>query len=108
MEQKTKKVPDPKDFKNNKIIAAVGYLGILCLIPLLGKKDSPFAQFHGKQGLVLCILWLVTWVVGWIPFVGWALWVASIIFTVVGMQNVYNGKMEELPVIGKYAEQIKI
>jgi len=108
METEIKKVPEQKDFENNKIIAAVGYLGLLCLIPLLGKKDSPFAQFHGKQGLVLCILWLATWVVGWVPFIGWALWVAAIIFTIVGMQNAFSGKMEELPVIGKYADQIKL
>lgn len=101
-------MPDQKDFQDNKIIAMMGYLGILCLIPLLGRKDSPYAQFHGRQGLILCILWLITWVVGWFPFVGWALWIASIILTVVGMQNAYNGKTEELPVIGKYAEKIKL
>ena len=39
---------DPKDVEENKLIAAVGYLGILFLIPLLAKKDSPFAQFHAK------------------------------------------------------------
>lgn len=103
-----KKVPEQKDFESNKIIAVVGYLGLLFLIPLLGKKDSPYAQFHGKQGAVLCILWLAAWFIGWIPFVGWALWIAAIVFTVVGIQNAYNGKMEELPIIGKYAENIKI
>jgi len=100
--------PDQKDFQDNKIIAMIAYLGILCLIPLLGKKESSYAQFHGRQGVVLCILWIVTWVIGWIPFVGWALWIASIILTIVGLQNAYSGKMEELPVIGKYADKIKL
>src|SRR3990167_5276307 len=37
--------------KDARILAAIGYLWILCLLPLLGKRQSEFAQFHGKQGL---------------------------------------------------------
>ena len=44
---------------DNKIIAALSYIGILCLIPLLAKKDSKFAQEHGKQGLIMLIAWIV-------------------------------------------------
>ncbi len=36
-----------------KALAAIGYLGILFLIPLLAKKDNKFCQHHGKQGAVL-------------------------------------------------------
>lgn len=99
---------DKKDFEDNKFLAVVGYLGILCLIPLLAKKDSPYAQYHGKQGLVLCILWVITWLIGWFPLVGWALCIAAIILTIIGIQNAWSGKLEELPVIGKYAEKIKL
>ncbi len=108
MASETKKTPSEKDIQDNKIIAAIGYLGILCLLPLLGKKDSVYAQFHGKQGLVLCLLWVVTILIGWIPFIGWALWIAAVVFTVVGISNAYSGKMEELPIIGKYAEKINL
>ena len=46
---------DPQDIKKNKKIAAIGYIGILCFIPLLLKPNSRFAHFHAKQGLILFI-----------------------------------------------------
>ena len=54
-------LPLPKQIDENKVIAAIGYFGILCLLPLILKKDSPFAQFHGKQGLVLLIAFVLLW-----------------------------------------------
>ena len=51
-------VPAPQDseIESSKFFAAVGYLNVLCFVPLLLKKESKFAQFHGKQALVLFIL----------------------------------------------------
>ena len=98
------------DAEENKLIAAIGYLGILCLIPLLGKKDSPFAQFHGKQGLVLFIAYICLAVVGWIPILGWLVafvaGIALFVLFVIGVMNALGGKMEKLPVIGQYADKI--
>ena len=58
-EEKKEAAPAPsgssKDVEENKAMAAIGYLGILFLIPLLANKDSPFAQYHAKQGMVLPI-----------------------------------------------------
>lgn len=102
------KTPDAKDAADNKAVAMIGYLGILCLLPLLLKKDSAFAQFHGKQGLILCLAWIVVMLVGWFPFIGWALWLVAVVFTVLGLMNAYNGKMEPLPFIGQYADKIKL
>ncbi len=36
-----------------KIFAILSYLSVLCIIPLVLKKDNPFVLKHGKQGLVL-------------------------------------------------------
>src|SRR5437016_12016835 len=43
------------------IFLVLSYLGILCLIPLLAKKDDPEIQWHAKNGLALFIAELV-WV----------------------------------------------
>lgn len=103
---------NPKDVEENKIIAALGYLGFLCLLPLLLKKDSPFAQHHGKQGLVLLIAWLILWIVNVIPFVGQVLWalgsIGILILVLLGIVNALNGIMWEMPVLGKYAKDIKL
>lgn len=100
------------DTQNDKLFAAIGYLGILCLIPLLLKKDSAFCQHHGKQGLVLLIAWLILWVGNVIPVLGQIVWavgsVALLILLILGIINALNGKMWEMPVLGEYAKQIKI
>ena len=108
--------PDSKDIEDNKVIAAIGYLWILCLVPLLAKKDSKFAQHHGRQGLVLTVISIILWVVGFvlifIPIIGWLIlfvaWITLIVLAVMGIVKSLNGEYWEIPVIGEYAKKIKL
>ncbi|HPN15380.1 MAG TPA: DUF4870 domain-containing protein [bacterium] len=97
---------DSKDVQENKIIACLSYLGILCLIPLLAKKDSKFAQEHGKQGLVLLIAWIVVVVIGWIPILGWLVGffgsIALLIVALIAFIKCLMGEFWEVPVLGQY------
>jgi len=101
-----------KDIEENKLIAAIGYLGILCVIPLLGKKDSAYCQFHGKQGLVIFIAWLVLWACNIVPVLGQIVWmlgsIVLLVLVVLGMIHALNGEEWEVPVLGKYGKQIKL
>ena len=101
-----------KDIEENKLVAAIGYLGILCLVPLLLKKDSPYAQHHGKQGLVLTIAWVLLWIGHVIPVLGQIVWfvgsIALLILVVMGMMKAMAGEMWVMPYLGKYASQIKL
>lgn len=103
---------DPKDVEENKILAIIGYLGILFLVPLLAKKDSPYAQFHGKQGMVLFIAEVVGYLIAVVPFIGWFLSLLIGLFTfvlaIMGIINAAGGKMKELPLIGEYAKKINM
>lgn len=115
MNEESKKASSNKDIEENKVIAAIGYLGILCLVPLLAKKDSPYAQYHGKQGLALLVLMIIAqlgWVIFWIPFIGWLIMVALYVFIfvlfIMGLVNAFGGVMKPLPLIGKYAEDLKL
>lgn len=103
---------DKKDIDENKIIAALSYLGLLCLIPLLAKKDSKFAQEHGKQGLVLLIAWMVIWVIGIVPILGWIVsFIGSIILLIVNLIAIVKtlmGDFWEIPVLGQYRHQFKL
>jgi len=97
--------------KDVRILAAIGYVWILCLLPLLGKRDSGFAQFHGKQGLVLTIASFIVGLVIWIPIVGFFAWIAAIgliALAVTGVRNAMEGKYWEMPILGKYAKEIKL
>jgi len=104
--------PTDKDIEENKVLAAIGYIWILFLIPLLAKKDSKFCQFHGKQGMILFIAWIVLVVVGWVPFLGWIIFffgsIALIILSLVGLIKALTGEYWELPILGQYAKKINL
>jgi len=101
-----------KDIEENKILAAIGYLGILCLVPLLLKKDSPYAQFHGKQGLILLLAWVVFNVVMVVPIIGWLVGfvgnILCLVLMVVGIVNAISGEKKKLPLIGQYGDKINL
>ena len=103
---------DQKDIDDNKLIAALSYIGLLCLVPLLAKKDSKFAQEHGKQGLVLVIAWVVLWVVGVIPVLGWLVAffgsILLLIINLIALIKVLMGSFWEIPLTGKYRHQFKL
>jgi fumarate reductase subunit D len=103
---------DKKDIDDSKAFAAIGYIGILCFVPLLLKKDSPYAQFHGKQGLVLFIAEVVIFFINIIPVLGQLVWLfASVLFLILsifGLLKAWNGESWELPVLGEYAKKIKL
>ncbi|MFH1522600.1 MAG: hypothetical protein ABIE43_02145 [Patescibacteria group bacterium] len=100
----TKKTTKDSDVEANKNIAVMSYLWILCLVPLLGKKDSEFAQFHAKQGLILFVASLFTIV----PFFGQILMLVLIVISVLGLVKAYNGERWEIPFVYDWSKKIKL
>ena len=95
--------------EKNTGMAALSYLGILVLVPLLTEaKKDPFVKFHAKQGLVLLICWVIGGFVIWIPFVGWLIGLGILVLAIIGIVGALGGSQKPLPVIGSYAEKIKI
>ncbi len=110
---------DQKDVDENKVLAAISYLGILVLIPLLVKKDSRFVREHAKQGLALfiaeIILWLVDLIFGWIPVLGFIItvlvWITLVVIGIVsliGLIYALMGKFWKIPFIYDWAQNLKI
>ncbi|MGB9707931.1 MAG: DUF4870 domain-containing protein [Candidatus Pacearchaeota archaeon] len=102
----------------DKIFAFLCYLiSIIGVILVLATKSerSQFSIYHAKQGLVLFIAWIITWIVGLIlaviPIVGWVismiLWICMLLLWIVGMINALTGKQVPLPVIGSFGEKFK-
>lgn len=55
-------MPD-QDVQQNRGLAWLSYVGLLFLIPMFVKKESPYCQYHVKQGATLCaveIAYLIT------------------------------------------------
>jgi len=101
-----------KEVKEGMFFAAVGYLFILCLVPLLLKKDNKFAIHHGRQALVLFICEIAALIVFAIPIVGWIispiLLVLFSILSLLGIIQVLMGKYWKMPMVHSIANKMTI
>lgn len=86
-------------FDMTKLYAVLAYLGIFFIIPLIMCKDSEFVRFHTNQGIILFIASVICAAV---PIVGWIASIGVVVLMVVGLINVSNNEMKELPLIGKF------
>lgn len=88
---------DNKDVEENKGIACLSYIGILCLIPLLTKKDSKFAQANAKQGLALFIVDVIVAILMGIPVIGWLLGLAVFVVSLIAVVKTLSGQFWKIP-----------
>ena len=93
---------DPQDIEKHKAVACLSYVFILFLVPLLTQKESPFAQFHAKQGMIVCIAWIVmSFILMVIPVIGWMLIpLMNILFigiSIVAIIKTFSGEAWEIP-----------
>lgn len=98
-------VIDPGDIEQNKTMAGLAYL--LFFLPLLACPDSKFGRFHANQGLLLLILGFGgSMVLSLIPVIGWLFLpvfaFVVLVLAIMGLVNGLNGKVKELPIIGKF------
>ena len=99
--------------QDDKVIAALSYIWLLFLVPLLLKKKNEFCFFHAKQGMVLFIFSLAVLILGAIPILGWLIitplgWIIVGVLSLLGFINALQGKKWEMPYIGRYAKKINI
>lgn len=96
---------DAKDIAENKVMAALSYVGILVLVPLLAKKDSKFAQAHAKQGVITCIAAIL---IGWIPMIGWLLAVVILVIDLIALISALQGKFWKIPLAYDLSKKLNI
>ena len=100
----------PKEVIEGKIFAVLAYLSILCIIPLVFKKDNDFVLNHGKQGLVIFLaevaIFIVHIVLGpWVLKYG--LFLLGI-FSFLGIIAALKGEYVCMPVISDIAQKITL
>ena len=86
---------------HNKLLAALSYVSILFLVPLLFAQDDEFAKFHAKQGARLFVCNAIGSILGSVFSIGWVVNLLLLYLMVVGIRNALNDKWEALPYIGK-------
>jgi uncharacterized membrane protein len=100
-------------FNENTIMASLSYLGPLVLIPFLTNRNSPTIMFHVKQGLVLFGIEIVLMFVNIMSFglltpIVFIINIGLIILSIIGILNALKMKEMGLPLVGKYAANIKL
>jgi len=97
------------DIEENKIIAALSYIFILCLVPLLLKRTSEFTQFHARQGLTITVAWFIFWVIGIVPILGWLISflgnLALLVISIMGVIKTLDGQAWEIPYIYQWSKK---
>src|SRR2546425_549984 len=100
------------EIQDAKFFAAIGYISVLCFVPLVLKKDNKFAQFHGKQALVLFILEIAASILKVVPALGDLVFTVGFvvfgILSLVGIMKVLMGEYWEMPVIYEISNRISL
>ena len=101
---------------NETMMGVMSYLSLLVLIPIFAAKGNKFIRFHANQGLILCILgilwWLLLWIIGNLPYfiifvimyrvVEFAGIAFILLLAILGIINVARHEETELPFIGRF------
>ena len=93
-----------------KVFAILAYLSILCIIPLVFKKNNPFVLSHGKQGLVIFVGEASVFVIQ-IAVGSWILSLGTFVFGIFslwGIIEVLRGRYIKLPIIAGIADKITL
>lgn len=95
---------------SSKILAAMSYFGVLCLVPLVLNRDDPYVRFHARQGVVLWMWEVLAIYTLLLPGVGKLFFrfssVTCLLLSVVGVVAVLLGRAWKFPVVGNWAEKL--
>ena len=101
-----------KAVSSDNVYAILAYLWILCLIPVLMKKEDEFVKFHTRQGLMLFIVEIAVGIIAIIPFIGPLVYMVGYlicgVLSIIGIVQVLKGNKWNMPVIGEWADKINI
>ena len=97
------------DIDEKKMYAALCYVGVLVLVPLLIKKEDPYINWHIRQGLVVLGLTVVSLLMlAWVEALGSLLFVVVMTANVIALVQALLGKKWKIPVIGSWADRFRV
>ncbi len=90
-----------------KLFGAIGYIDILALVPLLARRDSEYCQHHGRQGLIVAVIFIFLWILAALSTtLAWIIVPLRIITIVAGFYLAYQGQWFQIP--GVYDVSLKL
>ncbi|MBF0439035.1 MAG: hypothetical protein HQL93_07930 [Magnetococcales bacterium] len=93
-----------------KPMALLSYMSVLCLVPMILRRDDAFVNFHARQGLVLWIWGVLAIFSLHIPIVGAFFFSASVmaimLMSLAGLVSVLLAKTWPLPGVSMLAQKL--
>lgn len=104
-----KKLPcESTQVLEGKIFAVLAYLSILCILPLIFKKNNAFVLQHGKQGLVIFVgevaVFILHIMLG-VWFLRLGIFVLGVL-SFIGLMAALKGVYIRLPIVSNIADNI--
>jgi uncharacterized membrane protein len=76
------------------------------IVFLVVEKESSFVKFHARQSTVtFLILLVISLVFGWIPVIGFLVFIAILILWIFLMVKALQGERYLLPIVGQMVEE---
>ncbi len=108
-DQKAQDQIDSEVKKGEAFLVAIGYISFLCVLPLVLLRENKFAQYHGKQALVLAIVIYFFDIVQIFPPLFASIY--TVLKTIVVIYAIYmsfNAKYFKIPFIHSMSEKFDI
>jgi uncharacterized membrane protein len=100
--------PTIEEGKTIAIIAYITIIGLIVAIVMNNDKKNSFAAYHIRQSLGIIVLSLGVWIVYlivtlllYIPFISTLLYLALLVFWVLGLITAVQGQKKPLPLVGE-------
>ena len=88
--------------KSNGIIAYITLIGLIIAFVQNQELKSEYVNFHIRQMIGLSLIGIA---VSWIPFIGWIIGLAVIVFWVIGLMGAVGSERKPVPLVGEYFQE---
>ena len=95
---------------SSRLMALLGYMGVLSLVPLMSRQTDPYVRFHARQGVVIWMWEVLAVYTLMMPGIGKMFFkfssIACLVLSTIGVVAVLLGRAWKLPVVGNLAEKL--
>ncbi|MBI4707769.1 MAG: hypothetical protein HY761_07590 [Candidatus Omnitrophica bacterium] len=99
-----------EEIQEGKFFAVISYISFLCVVSLILKKDNKFVLYHAKQGLVLFVIEVVSFILSVIPLLQVLIKTLGFsVFVLVSLWGIFNaikGNCIKIPFVSRIAEKV--
>ena len=95
--------------KKFAVLSYLTIIGSVIAIIMNGEKKNEFTTFHNRQGLGLCLLWML---IGYFvsqfddPKISIAFWISMGSLLLLGIMTAVDGSMKPIPFIGPLFQKL--